>query len=133
MTSAMDVQLPDRCVSATYHCVLCGAEAGQLQLTLREAGAAATLVARGLVGEATQGVAHDTIIRLVRVLTVGNARELYQLDTEWASFYCPECDAVYCKAHWRTRIQFGDDDEMPGWYDCTYGTCPNGHVRIVDD
>jgi hypothetical protein len=42
--------------------------------------------------------------------------------------YCPECDKVYCKQHIRTRVVMDD-----GFYDCTYGTCPEGHERIIDD
>ena len=133
MTRATDTQPPDRLVSATYRCVLCGAEAGHLQLKIYDDADEATFVLRGLVGKTTQWVSRQNMTQLVRVLTAGHARELYELDTEWASFYCPECDCVYCKAHWHTRIQFDDDDDMRGWYDCTYGTCPKGHERIVDD
>ncbi len=42
--------------------------------------------------------------------------------------YCPKCDAVYCQDHWLLRETFDD-----GFYDCTYGTCPAGHTRMVDD
>jgi len=24
-------------------------------------------------------------------------------------------------------------DDHPGWYDATYGTCPQGHRRKLDD
>ncbi len=39
-----------------------------------------------------------------------------------ASFYCPDCGASYCKDHWQQQVEFDD-----GFYDCTYGTCPQGH------
>jgi len=42
--------------------------------------------------------------------------------------YCPECDKVYCGEHLDTRIEFDD-----GFYDCMYGTCPEGHERMIDD
>jgi hypothetical protein len=42
--------------------------------------------------------------------------------------FCPECDAIYCHSHYRTQVV---EDE--GFYDCTYGTCPRGHRRMIDD
>ncbi len=42
--------------------------------------------------------------------------------------YCPECDRIYCWEHYNAREEFDD-----GFYDCTYGTCPNGHKRMIDD
>jgi hypothetical protein len=45
--------------------------------------------------------------------------------------YCPECDKVYCRNHMRTEVVMDEDD--PGFYDCTYGTCPAGHRRMIDD
>ena len=42
--------------------------------------------------------------------------------------YCPRCKKIYCKAHYKVRIVWDD-----GYYDCAYGTCPNGHERIIDD
>lgn len=42
--------------------------------------------------------------------------------------YCPECDKAYCRKHVRTRVVMDH-----GFYDCTYGTCPEGHERIIDD
>ncbi len=60
-----------------------------------------------------------------------DAKTLNALNTEWAPFYCPACEAAYCKDHWILQLQFDDDD--PGWYDCTYGTCPKGHRYMLDD
>jgi hypothetical protein len=42
--------------------------------------------------------------------------------------YCPECDAIYCWTHFNPYQEFDD-----GFYDCTWGTCPQGHRRILDD
>ncbi|TXT54811.1 MAG: hypothetical protein BAJATHORv1_50062 [Candidatus Thorarchaeota archaeon] len=42
--------------------------------------------------------------------------------------YCPKCDKIYCKDHYVTRVVYDQ-----GFYDCTYGTCPVGHERIIDD
>lgn len=56
---------------------------------------------------------------------------LYQLNPLWAPFYCPSCGKSYCDNHWTKRTVF--DDDSPGYYDCTYGRCPQGHERIIDD
>ena len=42
--------------------------------------------------------------------------------------YCPECDEIYCSAHYATEEEWDE-----GFYDCTYGTCPQGHRRIIHD
>lgn len=42
--------------------------------------------------------------------------------------YCPECDRVYCYFHFNVQREWDE-----GFYDCSYGTCPKGHRRLVDD
>lgn len=42
--------------------------------------------------------------------------------------YCPECDKTYCREHFNPVEEYDD-----GFYDCTYGTCPSGHRRMIDD
>lgn len=42
--------------------------------------------------------------------------------------YCPTCDKIYCAQHYQTREEYDE-----GYYDCTYGTCPHGHKRIIHD
>ncbi|MHA1489963.1 MAG: hypothetical protein ACTSRI_09935 [Promethearchaeota archaeon] len=49
-------------------------------------------------------------------------------DVEGLDAYCPECDKIYCRVHYNAREEFDE-----GFYDCTYGTCPKGHERIIDD
>ena len=53
---------------------------------------------------------------------------LRQLNWELAPFYCPDCELNYCRADWSTEVRTDD-----GFYDCTMGTCPNGHRHMVDD
>ncbi|MBI4146701.1 hypothetical protein HY489_05185 [Candidatus Woesearchaeota archaeon] len=43
--------------------------------------------------------------------------------------YCPECKKIYCQDHYK---QYEERDEH-NFYSCTYGTCPKGHQRIIDD
>jgi len=42
--------------------------------------------------------------------------------------YCPQCDAIFCWQHYNAYETYDE-----GFYDCTYGTCPQGHRRIIDD
>ncbi|MFW9781381.1 MAG: hypothetical protein ACFFFB_03765 [Candidatus Heimdallarchaeota archaeon] len=42
--------------------------------------------------------------------------------------YCPECDKIYCWEHYNAREEYDD-----GFYDATYGECPKGHKRMIDD
>jgi len=42
--------------------------------------------------------------------------------------YCPNCNKIYCWEHYNAEEVFDD-----GFYDCTYGTCPKGHRRMIDD
>lgn len=60
-----------------------------------------------------------------------SARQLYDIHFLWAPFYCAECHESYCWTCWNPRVVM--DDEDPGWYDCTDGTCPKGHERKIDD
>jgi len=43
--------------------------------------------------------------------------------------YCPDCDQIYCWSHYNAVEEWEDR----WWYDCTYGTCPEGHKRIIHD
>lgn len=42
--------------------------------------------------------------------------------------YCPECDKIYCWNHYKLEEEWEE-----GFYDCTYGECPEGHRRMIDD
>jgi len=42
--------------------------------------------------------------------------------------YCPSCDRVYCREHYQVTVRWDE-----GFYDCSYGECPSGHKRLIDD
>lgn len=42
--------------------------------------------------------------------------------------FCPQCAKIYCAQHYGASEQFDE-----GFYDCTYGTCPQGHRRVIND
>lgn len=55
------------------------------------------------------------------------AREHLQM-SEGMDAYCPQCRRVFCRAHYNVQETYDE-----GFYDCTYGTCPAGHRRMIDD
>ena len=61
-------------------------------------------------------------------LDTGDAAALYELDSEYAPFYCPRCALSYCGDHYRT-VELYDD----GFFDCIRGVCPQGHERTLAD
>ena len=68
---------------------------------------------------------------LDRAVEAGDAGTLYGLNPEFVPAWCPRCGASYCQGHWRLEVAGADDH--PGWYEATYGTCPEGHRRKLDD
>ena len=133
MTRAPDTQPPDRLIRAEYRCDLCGAQAGLAELKIFSGYDEAALIVSGIIAQLTAWVAAEHQPHIANFLERGKASELFVWEHDAASFYCPTCDKVYCKAHWRTEMVFDDDPDLPGWYDCTYGTCPQGHRRMIDD
>lgn len=112
--------------NAQFYCAQCQAPAVKLTLTDSQ-----QLVQEGFTGVSTETISVEAARRLAQVIAAKDAKALFYLDVLWAPFYCPTCDRVYCRDHWLMIPQF--DDDFPGWYDCTYGTCPHGHRRLVDD
>ena len=86
-----------------------------------------------------RGITHGTSLNinlaehLFKILKANNLSEIHQLMKKHHSYegldaYCPECDKIYCWEHYNAREEFDD-----GFYDCTYGKCPKGHKRMIDD
>ena len=133
VSRAPDTQLPDWLTSRAYRCDVCGDDAGQVVLQFFRGYDDVTVVVDGLIGQMTTWLSPPKIAPVETALAGGTPLALYELDREWASFYCPDCKKSYCRKHWDTEVVYDDDPEMRGWYDCTYGTCPAGHRRMVDD
>lgn len=115
-----------------FLCRLCGTTASEQSLLLAGPGRALlwswtfmSAVERHL---AIPSAAFDTI---VSALATQDANALYRFNFEMAPFYCPDCDATYCGAHW---IRWGEfDPEAPMFHDCIRGRCPEGHERMLED
>lgn len=54
-----------------------------------------------------------------------------EVDWELAAYCCRGCDLNYCYSCWSPWVEYADDH--PGWYECTRGRCPRGHVQKLDD
>ena len=78
--------------------------------------------------EAVAPVAYETVRE---ALAAADAGALHRVSRQWAPCYCPTCKCCYCVSHWDTEIRF--DDDFPSWYDATYGICPRGHRRLLND
>ncbi len=114
--------------SATFYCAACGKPAGSVSVVPSPSMPGNRLVITGFMEHTIEATYGPTFSEALPALAAGDARALYDLDESWAPFYCPTCDRSYCGDHWHQQVEFDD-----GFYDCTYGTCPQGHRRMVDD
>jgi hypothetical protein len=51
---------------------------------------------------------------------------LYNMNRDWAPYYCPECGVNYHESNWHSRY-------LNDSYSVLEGTCPQGHKRILED
>ncbi len=61
-------------------------------------------------------------------VAAGDASVLYGIEHEMVPFWCPDCAASYCAAHWKTWDVMDDL-----FFDERRGLCPNGHERQIVD
>ena len=114
---------------ATFPCSRHGTPAGTVRL--HAIGDEWLLVVEGFLGRMSVRLGGAQAERVAHALERADAASLYALDLEYAPFYCPACDRVYCVDCWRTFLVFADD--MPGWLEETRGTCPEHHERMLMD
>jgi hypothetical protein len=110
-----------------FSCSVCGESAGIIELLGSTHDA--RIVRRSFTSLMTVVVEPSTYDRLCSAIGRGDAAALFQFDLELAPFYCPQCDASFCGAHWRRWDIFDDD----GWHDSIRGACPAGHERMLED
>jgi hypothetical protein len=114
---------------AELRCHVCDAVAAVVERRGRQ------VVVTGFLGStwlSTSTVRHKVSRRdLDRAIAAADVDVLYGLNPELVPAWCPTCAASYCQKHWRLEVAGADDH--PGWYEATYGTCPEGHRRVLDD
>lgn len=103
---------------ASFTCRVCGKEAGTIAIAGNDQVVVDSLYHRTMPANS----------RAFKAIDNSDARALYTLNDEYVSLYCPRCDCSYCKEHWKIREEHDD-----GFYDATYGECPSGHERRMDD
>lgn len=116
-----------------YHlpCSVCGKIAVKFKIGYGRLDEKESLVFRGITLETSLNVKLAEILFKIlqkkNLLGVHNFMKKYH-SLEGVDAYCPECDKNYCWEHYNAREKYDD-----GFYDCTYGECPKGHKRMIDD
>ena len=128
----MDISTPmsSSLACATFYCALCQKLACTVELLPAghsEGLKGATIFLRDFIGTEKVVVVGRTQ-SLEAALEQADAAALYQIERLWAPFYCPTCKCVYCVEHWTVIPQYDE-----GFFECAYGTCPQGHVRLIED
>jgi hypothetical protein len=117
---------------AVFYCSVCKQPAGSVEILPPRhpsaLGKAHTIFIRGFIGEERVVMGTAQIQSVEAALTQADAAALYNVEKLWAPFYCKECSRVYCREHW-SIIPLYDGD----FFDCSYGYCPEGHKRLIDD
>lgn len=117
-------------IEVHFTCQVCGETAAHVSLETPAAGNARLVISASVMDQ--ESSAPPRLLAALRLaLASGDPASLYAVDLFFAPFFCPQCNACYCAHHWIAFPCF--DDDFPGWYDCTYAFCPQGHRRIIDD
>jgi hypothetical protein len=125
LASRLDAALaPGPAVSARYDCDECSAVAGTVELVVSQG--PAELRRETFTSAPDQPVPKGSFLRLHDVLAGGDAAALYAADPDYAPFFCPDCRASYCGAHWERP------DAVDGWDALVRGRCPRGHERVLE-
>ncbi|MDO8806468.1 MAG: HD domain-containing protein [Elusimicrobiota bacterium] len=116
----------------SFACVVCGTTAATVTLVPAGSPMLGSIVSPGFLIEGFMGSALSGGLKSVdAALAALKGRDLEALRKicwEAGCFECHVCRRVYCLRHWNTRVEFDD-----GFYDCTRGTCPDGHTQLLDD
>lgn len=112
-------------------CSICGKTAVEFKIGYGRFDKEESLVFTGITHSRSfnKSLANElfTVLKNNDLLGVQNFLKKYH-GYEGLDAYCPECNKIYCWEHYNAREEFDD-----GFYDCTYGECPYGHKRMIDD
>jgi hypothetical protein len=110
-----------------FACSLCQQPAGDAKLYKTAHGA--VIVRKSFTSRLEGRVELAEFEPLRSAISSGDAKALFEIDLEYAPFYCPQCASCFCGAHWRKWDVF----EENGWHDSIRGACPHGHERLLED
>ena len=127
---AIDPKAP--VASAGFHCALCNELAGTVELLPPAHGQSlaqtTTIFLKDFIGTEQVVVSDQQAQGIQAALMQTDAAALYAVERLFAPFYCPECACVYCRKHWTVVPEYDEN-----FFDCSYGWCPKGHKRMVED
>ncbi|MFW9821147.1 MAG: hypothetical protein ACFFE5_16200 [Candidatus Thorarchaeota archaeon] len=116
-----------------YHlpCSKCGKIAVEFKIGYGRFDEKEALVFRGITHERSMSI--KVVYELFELLLKRNLLGVHNFMKKYHGYegldaYCPECNKIYCWEHYDAREEYDD-----GFYDCTYGICPRGHKRMIDD
>ena len=78
-----------------------------------------------MVDDDLNKVKHEELIKMIKEKDLN---KIISINSEWVSFFCFDCDQPYCRDHWEIDVTHDDT-----FYDASYGTCPKGHRKKLDD
>ncbi len=112
-------------------CSVCGRIAVEFKIGYGRFDKDESLIFRGITH--SRSLRRDLSIILFEILKDENLSGVHEFMKQYHGYegldaYCPECDKIYCWEHYNATEEWEE-----GFYDCTYGTCPEGHKRMIDD
>ena len=103
-----------------WRCDICGATAGVIEVA--DAGEVQRTTFTGLM------ILPQSLAGVREAVRAGDIVALHGLKLELAAWWCPDCRACYCGAHWQWWDEFDE-----GFHDEIRGICPAGHERMLED
>ena len=112
-------------------CSICGEIAVDYKIGIGQFDKEEKLLYRGITcGTSLNKRLVDKLFEILENENIAGAHEFMRKyhSYEGIDAYCPECDKIYCWNHYKLEEEWEE-----GFYDCTYGECPKGHKRMIDD
>jgi hypothetical protein len=112
-------------------CSVCGRIAAEFKIGYGRFDNEESLVFRGIThGSSLKKNLSPILFEILKAKNLSGVHEFMKQYHcyEGLDAYCPECDKIYCWEHYNAVEEWEE-----GFYDCTYGICPEGHKRMIDD
>jgi hypothetical protein len=118
---------------AAFHCALCNSLAGTVELLPAGHPEAlgkdtTTIFLKDFIGTERVVLSTEQSKATEAALAQADAAALHRVERLFAPFYCPTCACVYCRKHWVVVPEYDEE-----FFDCSYGWCPKGHKRMLED
>lgn len=112
-------------------CSICGEKAVDYRIGVGPFDKEEKLLYRGIIcGTSLKKGLADNLFEILENEDIAGVHEFMRNHHSYEGLdaYCPECDKIYCWNHYKLEEEWDE-----GFYDCTYGECPKGHKRMIDD